>query len=340
MREILLEITSTTSLSNQPSTITGRDSRKIPNTGSALKSSDGGNINDTWVNLTVTTPFCTIPDTTPPGNITGLSGTVDSCSQITWDWTNPADADYSLVMIYKNDVFYHNLTSPDNDDVWGGLAASTNYLFSSRTVDTTGNVNTSWTNSTESTTACPAPPIADFVVDDQTICAGDTATFTDTPAGGGVTSWYWEFGDGGDDNVEDPTYQYLVPGIYDVNLKETNADGSDWENKTDYMTSRTVPRLPPSQRMIRVSATIPRSCSPILLPTPRTTGTGTSGRMRPRAATNRSPVTSFSTPGTYSIRLFAQNTYGSDFENKTDYITVTDCTPDTTPPESVTDLDG
>ena len=44
--------------------------------------------------------------------------------------------------------------------------------------------------------------------------------FADQSAPGGypITNWFWTFGDGGSSILQDPSYTYLVPGIYSVSL--------------------------------------------------------------------------------------------------------------------------
>lgn len=60
-------------------------------------------------------------------------------------------------------------------------------------------------------------------------------TFTDSSSNT-PTSWYWEFGDGNTSTLQNPSHVYLSSGTYNVNLKATNSAGSDWENKTSYIT--------------------------------------------------------------------------------------------------------
>ena len=71
-------------------------------------------------------------------------------------------------------------------------------------------------------------PVAtvDFRVD--AICEGDFAAFTDesTIIAGTITSWDWKFGDGvGTSTLQNPGYQYMIAGTYDVVLKVTSNRG-------------------------------------------------------------------------------------------------------------------
>ena len=40
-----------------------------------------------------------------------------------------------------------------------------------------------------------------------------------------ITSWQWDFGDGGSSSVQNPLYQYESPGTYDVRLIVTTETG-------------------------------------------------------------------------------------------------------------------
>lgn len=61
-----------------------------------------------------------------------------------------------------------------------------------------------------------------------------SVSFTDLSAGD-VTQWDWHFGDGGQSDQQNPTYQYTLPGTYTVSLSVTGPEGSDTGVKTDYI---------------------------------------------------------------------------------------------------------
>jgi PKD repeat protein len=61
------------------------------------------------------------------------------------------------------------------------------------------------------------------------VVAGATVNFTDTStdADGYVASWAWDFGDGsGTSTLENPSYEYSVPGTYTVSLVVTDDDSA------------------------------------------------------------------------------------------------------------------
>ncbi len=70
-------------------------------------------------------------------------------------------------------------------------------------------------------------PDASFTVDAYMGCGPHTAQFTNTSTQGGGTidDYYWTFGDGGSDLVENPEHTYSTPGSFSVVLKATNANG-------------------------------------------------------------------------------------------------------------------
>ncbi len=85
-----------------------------------------------------------------------------------------------------------------------------------------------------------ASPVAEFSADQQTGTAPHTVQFTDESTGT-VTSWDWDFGDGGTSSLQDPSYMYSNPGIYVVTLTVTGPGGTDTETKADYITVNPTP---------------------------------------------------------------------------------------------------
>ncbi|HKQ59377.1 MAG TPA: S8 family serine peptidase [Candidatus Eisenbacteria bacterium] len=85
--------------------------------------------------------------------------------------------------------------------------------------------------------AAPPPcvaPVANFSASQTSGVVPFTVNFTDNSSGS-PTSWAWDFGDGGNDNVQNPSHQYTVPGNYTVTLTATNACGNDPEVKVAYI---------------------------------------------------------------------------------------------------------
>ena len=81
----------------------------------------------------------------------------------------------------------------------------------------------------------PQPPVADFV---GTPTSGTTpldVSFTDQSTNN-PTSWSWNFGDGSSSSASDPDHTYTSVGSYTVSLTVSNADGSDTQTLTNYIT--------------------------------------------------------------------------------------------------------
>jgi len=87
------------------------------------------------------------------------------------------------------------------------------------------------------------PPVADFSADAVNVCAGTIINFTDLSTNS-PTSWSWDF-DGGATNatVQEPSVEFDTPGTFDISLTVSNADGSDTEVKTAYITVNENPSI-------------------------------------------------------------------------------------------------
>lgn len=61
-----------------------------------------------------------------------------------------------------------------------------------------------------------------------------TVQFTDISTGI-ITSWLWDFGDGGTSNLQNPSHEFASEGRYDISLTIGGPGGSDQEVKTGYI---------------------------------------------------------------------------------------------------------
>lgn len=85
-------------------------------------------------------------------------------------------------------------------------------------------------NVTSSFTFCfdiMAAPVASFTGPTY-ICLGQNVCFTNTTTGGDF--YFWDFGDGGTSNLENPCYTYTTPGTYTVTLCASNLNFDDEGN--------------------------------------------------------------------------------------------------------------
>ncbi len=140
-------------------------------------------------NETITVTVGIPPDTTPPAGVTGLTNTSYAPNFINWTWKDPADADFSHVEVYIDGNFKKNV-------LWGiqyynaaGLTAETEHTVSTRTVDTAGNVNQTWINSTARTSISYTPIVITItsMVDNSSGNVSITATL-DRP-GTAILNW-------------------------------------------------------------------------------------------------------------------------------------------------------
>ena len=74
-----------------------------------------------------------------PASVTNLKETAIGTGWITWEWTNPMDADFSHVMIFIDGAFIANTSNNYYNAT--GLAENTLYTIGIKTVDTAGNIN-------------------------------------------------------------------------------------------------------------------------------------------------------------------------------------------------------
>jgi len=100
-----------------------------------------------------TTPIVwTYVELTPPASITNLQN-VTTATTSNWTWTDPADADFDHVEVWLNGSFDSNISAGNQSFNATGLTPITEYIFSTRTVDTVGNINQTWVNQTTRTNA-------------------------------------------------------------------------------------------------------------------------------------------------------------------------------------------
>jgi len=86
-------------------------------------------------------------------------------------------------------------------------------------------------------------PVADFTADINNNCTGALIQFTDLSSNF-PTSWYWDFGDGATDTIQNPTHSYADTGTYTVSLIVSNSYGSDTIVIVDYIIIVQGPQLP------------------------------------------------------------------------------------------------
>ena len=77
-------------------------------------------------------------------------------------------------------------------------------------------------------------PVAGFTADRTSGTAPLAVQFTDQSTGS-ITTWSWNFGDGGSSSQQNPSHTYTSAGDFTVSLTVTGPGGPDTETKTDYI---------------------------------------------------------------------------------------------------------
>ena len=78
-------------------------------------------------------------------------------------------------------------------------------------------------------------PYVDFTMADDSICLGESAEFTGiTSTGTGISTWSWDFGDGGLSIEQNPSYTYGTSGTYIVTLTVTEIGPDECQNSISY----------------------------------------------------------------------------------------------------------
>ena len=161
-------------------------------------------------------------------------------------------------------------------------------------------------------------PVADFTASPTSGNAPLLVRFTDT-SDGNPDFWIWRFGDGTISNTKNPFHLYTAPGVYSVSLTVKNAAGSDTMTKTDYITVRALP-------VADFTANLTSGAAPLTVQfTDQSTGVPSSWAWvfgDGSTSTLQSPNHTYTTPGTYNVRLTVSNSAGTDTKTRNGYITV------------------
>jgi PKD repeat protein len=170
-------------------------------------------------------------------------------------------------------------------------------------------------------------PIADFFGVPTSGVAPLTVIFTDLSTNTPI-KWNWSFGDDSLENAteQNPVHTFANPGIFTVSLNATNADGSDSQTRTKYVTvNPAIPFVLPDTDFFGTptSGVAPLTVTFADVSTNNPLSWNWSfGDDSLENATEQNPVHTFANPGTYTVSLNATNTDGSDSQTRTEYIAV------------------
>ncbi|AKB52502.1 Chitin binding protein [Methanosarcina barkeri str. Wiesmoor] len=145
--------------------------------------------------------------------------------------------------------------------------------------------------------------------------------FTDKSTGS-PTKWKWDFGDGTKSFLQNPTHKYSKAGKYTVTLKVTNAAGINTATKSNYITVTGTAQAPTAdfwgwplsgKAPLKVTFTETSKGSPTSWKWDFGDG---------KYSTEKSPTHTYSSAGTYTVKLIATNEAGSSTKSKWKYIKV------------------
>jgi PKD repeat protein len=169
-----------------------------------------------------------------------------------------------------------------------------------------------------------AVPVADFDGVPTSGTAPLNVTFSDTSIGT-ITTWSWNFGDGGTSSLQDPSHVYSAAGSYTVSLTVTGPGGADTATKLDYVVV-TEPAPVADFSGTPTSGTAPLSVAF----SDASTGAVSSWAWDfgdGATSTLQSPSHIYTVVGTYSVSLTVTGPGGSDTMARLSYIDVTEPAP-------------
>lgn len=163
--------------------------------------------------------------------------------------------------------------------------------------------------------SAPRPPVADFDADPESGQLPLNVQFLDRSTGS-PDSWVWNFGDGESSTLQNPSHTYQNAGSYTVTLTATNAYGSSRKTKETYISAGSLPLASFSGMPAEGPAPLEVQFNDLSTGSPDMWvwdfGDGTS-------STDRNPIHTYFTPGTYTVTLTVSNQFGTNTRIQTDY---------------------
>ncbi|WP_449405392.1 PKD domain-containing protein [Methanolacinia paynteri] len=169
-----------------------------------------------------------------------------------------------------------------------------------------------------------APPVADFISDETSGMEPLTVKFTDNSTGN-ITSWKWEFGDGGTSTEQNPSHTYNDAGDYSVRLTVKNSRGTDSILKRNYIGVAKLNGDPPAADFSLTPASGSAPLVVVFTDTSANSPTGWKWDFENDGiidSTAQNPSYTYRSTGTYSVALTVSNKFGSDTVVKENAITI------------------
>jgi PKD repeat protein len=147
-----------------------------------------------------------------------------------------------------------------------------------------------------------------------------TVNFTNQTIGT-VSSYSWNFGDGGTSSVANPSHTYNSAGSFTVSLTVTGAGGTKTETKANYIVTTFAGPVAnfygsPTSGTVPLSVSFTNTSSGDISSYSWNFGDGSSSSLA-------NPSHTYNSAGTFSVSLTVTGPGGSDSETKSGYITVT-----------------
>ena len=212
----------------------------------------------------------------------------------------------------------------------GGTSTEQNPLHTYTTVGNyTVNLtvqNNCGTNTTSGTiVALCLEPVADFSANRTSGKVPLSVQFTDSSQNN-VTSWSWQFGDGGTSTKQNPVHTYTAPGTYTVNLTVMNNCGSGTASKPMYITAEPCPLPVADFSANRTSGKVPLSVQ--FTDSSQNNVTSWSWQFGDGTTSiEQNPVHTYTVAGDYTVTLTVTNECGCDSASKQEFITAEPCPP-------------
>lgn len=266
------------------------------------------------------------PPPTAPAAPSNLSARASGSSVVlTWNDNATTESGHSIYVAAGSGAFGKVTDVPANSTsaTLNGFAAGT-YRVYVKAFNSAGASPAS--NIASVTIAAAAPALtAAFTWAPGNPTTNDTVTFNDQSTGG-VSSWYWTFGDGSFATQQNPTKRFSSPGNYSITLAVTRGSETKYLTKT-ISVSAPAPIVPQVGAAFDVS-TASTSTGTNVSFTDRSSGAPTRWNWSfgdGATSTAQNPVHAWAAAGTYTVSLTAMNAQTSSTASKV--VTISSNTP-------------
>jgi uncharacterized protein (TIGR02145 family) len=162
-------------------------------------------------------------------------------------------------------------------------------------------------------------PVADFTGNPTSGTVPLTVNFTEQSTNE-PTGWLWDFGDGNTSTQQNPQHDYQDVGSFTVQLIVSNSFGSDTETKSDYIQ---VAGHAPSAAFTAIPTS---GIAPLTVNFTDQSANDPTGWLwdfgNGNTSAQKNPQHTYQNARVYTVQLTVTNSYGSDTEIKSNYISV------------------